>query len=105
MFVIDGVELVFSQKVNQIGHFKDSHAVRGEQHFQSRSEILKVANVRENIVANDNLHCSFALADISCAALTKEVVDCPHSGGIRGSSNIGGWLNAQGMDVMFLERP
>jgi len=103
MFMIDSVELILFQKIHQVRHFEDRDAVRAEQNIQSRHQILEVADVGENIVADNDLGRSFAFPNSARATFTEEVIHRNQSGCIRTGGKIVSWFHPKGMNSMPLE--
>src|SRR6516165_5584977 len=55
MLVIDGVELVLVNKPLKMRELERYHTIWGQQMHHSRSEIVEIGDLRQHIVADDEL--------------------------------------------------
>ena len=77
VLVIDRVELALLDELHQMRKLQGDHAVRRQQLFQTRHEVVEVGHVGQDVVADEKI-CAPILVENICGSVTSEV---PHFDG------------------------
>src|SRR5258708_6565936 len=55
MLMIDGVKFMPLHQLREMLHFERGDALRGEQYFYARHEIVDVGHMRQHVIASDQI--------------------------------------------------
>ncbi len=99
--MIDGVKLIAFHQSHQMGKFQGDHALGLDECLHAAHEIADIWNLREYVVAQNQVGLGTPAHNLRCQLLAKELHQCRNSllGGFLG--HVHGRLDAQNRNPFF----
>ena len=95
VLVVDRVELVLRQQPHEMRHLDRQQAVRCKQLRQSSDEVVDVRDLREGVVAGNQIGLAALALELVGKVTSEESRQGANSGGFRRPGDILGGLDAQ----------
>src|SRR6266403_2463522 len=73
VFVIDGVELIFFHEPLKVRELHGDYAMRFEQNFHSRNKIVQIGDLREYVVAKEQIRLLTGCHEFASGFGSKEL--------------------------------
>ena len=99
--MVNGIELLFLHQSQQMGEFHRDDTTGLKQYFHTRNKIVQVRNMREDIIADQQIRLWELLYQFVCQRLSKKPTDRFYTTLNRHFGNICSGLNTQAGDVLF----